>query len=217
MKYLLATLAYFHIPLQMFRITPRVCSTTLRHQCIRRYAMVSESIPDGPPVTATNREYVQACSKFNLYLLKVLKQLKGDSGRLSVSRKKTVHHRLETLGPFGKNSDLICPQPTPDSLLVTLDDRPLKTPSGRQLALPPSKRLLAALVANEWEVQETTIKLHTLPLVIQCIVTYPPCLTYLLQTSLASRAIDGFSDQNTRQGVIDALLQYFDTDTIWCI
>jgi ATP synthase F1 complex assembly factor 2 len=54
----------------------------------------------------------------------------------------------------------------PDSLLVTLDDRPLKTPSGRRLALPPSKRLLAALVANEWEVQETMIKLHTLPLVM---------------------------------------------------
>lgn len=45
----------------------------------------------------------------------------------------------------------------------------------------------------------------------------PPSLTYLLQTSLASRAIDGFSDENTRQGVIDALLNYFDTDAIWCV
>jgi ATP12 chaperone protein len=45
----------------------------------------------------------------------------------------------------------------------------------------------------------------------------PISLTYLLQTSLASRAIDGFSDENTRQGVIDALLQYFDTDTIWYV
>ncbi len=44
----------------------------------------------------------------------------------------------------------------------------------------------------------------------------PPSLTYLLQTSLASRAIDGFNDQNTRQGVIDTLLKYFDTDAIWC-
>ena len=41
-------------------------------------------------------------------------------------------------------------------------------------------------------------------------------LTYLLQTSLASRAIDGFHDKNTRQGVIDTLLKYFDTDAIWC-
>lgn len=39
--------------------------------------------------------------------------------------------------------------------------------------------------------------------------------TYLmLQTSLASRAIDGLSDSDTREGVIKALMAYVDTDTI---
>lgn len=47
-------------PLKMFRIVSRTSSTTLRRPCARRYATVSETIPDGPPVTATNREYVQA-------------------------------------------------------------------------------------------------------------------------------------------------------------
>ena len=89
-KYLLATFAW-HIPVKMFRIASRASSTSLRRQCVRRYATVSETIPDGPPVTATNRECVQNRSKPDLYLLKVLRQPKGGSGRLSVSRKMMVH------------------------------------------------------------------------------------------------------------------------------
>jgi chaperone required for assembly of F1-ATPase len=36
-----------------------------------------------------------------------------------------------------------------------------------------------------------------------------------MQTSLASRAIDGLRDPETREGVIEALMAYLETDTIW--
>ncbi|KAF8522088.1 ATP12-domain-containing protein [Hysterangium stoloniferum] len=85
----------------------------------------------------------------------------------------------------------------PDSFLVTLDKRPLKTPEGAVLAIPRSKRLLATLIAHEWENQETLIKPYALPM-----------------TSLASRAIDSFQKQSTRVATREALLDYFDTDTI---
>ena len=88
-------------------------------------------------------------------------------------------------GQFGKHrysSQLIL-----DSLLVTLDGRPLKTPSGKPLGLPPSKRKLAALVANEREIRETMIKPHNLPLVIHCTEIYlhllHTCSRYLSLTS----------------------------------
>lgn len=49
---------------------------------------------------------------------------------------------------------------------VTLDDRPLKTPSGNKLHLPRNKRTLATLVATEWENQDKILKTHALPMVI---------------------------------------------------
>ena len=48
---------------------------------------------------------------------------------------------------------------------VTLDKRPLRTPGGKPLIIPPEKRLVAALVASEWENQETVLKPHALPMV----------------------------------------------------
>lgn len=64
-----------------------------------------------------------------------------------------------------------------DAFAVTLDKRPLRTPAGKPLLLPKDKRLVATLIASEWENQETLLKPHTLPM-----------------TSLTSRAIDAFSD-----------------------
>lgn len=52
-----------------------------------------------------------------------------------------------------------------DSLTVTLDKRPLKTPSGNQLLVPPHKKLVATLIASEWENQLTLLKPHALPMV----------------------------------------------------
>ncbi|KAH7922831.1 ATP12-domain-containing protein [Leucogyrophana mollusca] len=82
-------------------------------------------------------------------------------------------------------------------IAVTLDQRALKTPSGNTLLLPENKRLVATLIANEWENQETLLKPHALPM-----------------TSLASRAIDALGDVNIRSEVQAALLNYLDTDTI---
>lgn len=39
----------------------------------------------------------------------------------------------------------------------------------------------------------------------------------MTQTSLASRAIDAMADEPTRAEVREALLNYLDTDTIWCV
>ncbi|KAG5652338.1 hypothetical protein H0H81_005359 [Sphagnurus paluster] len=83
------------------------------------------------------------------------------------------------------------------SLAVTLDGRALKTPSGKVLALPGNKSLLASLIAAEWDHQETLLKPHALP-----------------ATSIASRAVDGLGEQTTRTEVQEALLKYIDTDTI---
>lgn len=52
-----------------------------------------------------------------------------------------------------------------DGIAVTLDKRALKTPSGQTLLLPENKRLVAALIASEWENQETVLKPHALPMV----------------------------------------------------
>jgi len=43
--------------------------------------------------------------------------------------------------------------------------RALKTPSGNTLLLPKDKRLVATLIANEWENQEILLKPHALPMV----------------------------------------------------
>ncbi|EGN95452.1 hypothetical protein SERLA73DRAFT_186464 [Serpula lacrymans var. lacrymans S7.3] len=84
-----------------------------------------------------------------------------------------------------------------NSFAVTLDKRAIKTPSGNTLLLPENKRLLATLIADEWENQERLLQPHALPM-----------------TSLASRAIDAMGDDKTRSEVRAALLTYLDTDTI---
>ncbi|WWC92413.1 uncharacterized protein L201_007370 [Kwoniella dendrophila CBS 6074] len=80
---------------------------------------------------------------------------------------------------------------------VTLDHRVLKTPGGAKLVIPAEKRLLALLIANEWENQDEVLKQHALPV-----------------TSLLSRAIDGLGEGAIRSGVIDQMMKYLDTDTI---
>lgn len=52
-----------------------------------------------------------------------------------------------------------------ESYAVTLDKRPLKTPSGNALLLPRHKPLVASIIATEWDNQETMIKPHALPMV----------------------------------------------------
>ncbi|KAG6896946.1 hypothetical protein C0992_005152 [Termitomyces sp. T32_za158] len=57
--------------------------------------------------------------------------------------------------------------------VVTLDKRPLKTPSGKVLALPENKSMMASLIAAEWDHQEKLLKPHALP------ADYPPQLERL--------------------------------------
>ncbi|OCF56187.1 ATP synthase mitochondrial F1 complex assembly factor 2 [Kwoniella mangroviensis CBS 10435] len=94
---------------------------------------------------------------------------------------KTVHIKQDDSGSFQ----------------VTLDHRALKTPGGAKLLIPSERRLLALLIANEWENQDEVLKQHTLPV-----------------TSLASRAIDILGEGVIRAGVIDQMMKYLDTDTI---
>lgn len=101
-----------------------------------------------------------------------------------------------------------------DKLAVTLDNRPLKTPSGNILQLPKNKTLLATLIAAEWDHQETLIKPHALPMVLSLAFFLVFELTRT-QTSLASRAIDALGEGSTREEIRLALLNYLDTDTIW--
>ncbi|KAJ3935231.1 MAG: hypothetical protein NXY57DRAFT_888369 [Lentinula lateritia] len=84
-----------------------------------------------------------------------------------------------------------------EGIAITLDKRALKTPSGHTLLLPHNKRLVATLIATEWENQRIVLKPHALPM-----------------TSLASRAIDNFADSESRKNVRQSLIQYLDTDTI---
>ncbi|KZO95722.1 ATP12-domain-containing protein, partial [Calocera viscosa TUFC12733] len=87
--------------------------------------------------------------------------------------------------------------PSTQVLAVTLDKRPLKTPTGKPLAIPSSKPLLASLIAHEWDIQDSIIKPHALPV-----------------TSLTSRALDGMHTDTVHAQVREALLKYFDTDTV---
>ncbi|PPR04955.1 hypothetical protein CVT24_010413 [Panaeolus cyanescens] len=99
-----------------------------------------------------------------------------------------------TLKRFWKTVDI---ERRGDSFAVTLDKRALKTPGGQTLLLPLNKALPASLIAAEWDLQETLIKPHALPM-----------------TSIVSRAVDTMRDEATRTEVREALLKYFDTDTV---
>jgi ATP synthase F1 complex assembly factor 2 len=57
------------------------------------------------------------------------------------------------------------PLKNPTSYLITLDGRPLKTPSGKKLEVPAERKVLALLIANEWENQKEIMKVSGLPMV----------------------------------------------------
>ena len=75
----------------------------------------------------------------------------------------------ENPGMFAVNDFTRLSNDIADSFVVTLDKRPLKTPAGTLLKIPKSKRLLASMIAHEWDNQETLIKPFALPMV--CIFT----------------------------------------------
>ena len=46
-----------------------------------------------------------------------------------------------------------------------LDKRNLKTPSGTRLVIPKNKKVMALLIAHEWQIQDEVLKQHALPMV----------------------------------------------------
>lgn len=78
-----------------------------------------------------------------------------------------------TLRRFWKTVN-ISSTPT-DSFLINLDHRALKTPFGAKLEIPKERRLLAALIANEWENQDEVLKQHALPVVCAAFLYEESC------------------------------------------
>ena len=73
-----------------------------------------------------------------------------------------------TLKRFWKSVDIATLSPGSGrgpELAVTLDNRPLKTPSGSPLVIPKDRMLAASLIAAEWDNQESLLKQHSLPMV----------------------------------------------------
>jgi len=79
---------------------------------------------------------------------------------------KTVHIKEESTGASPSLSFYTSvSNARPGEYQITLDHRTLKTPAGSRLVLPKERRLIAMLIANEWENQDEVLKQHALPLV----------------------------------------------------
>lgn len=128
------------------RLIGRCIRYTRRPECtkgpftIRRRA--TSVTTDGPPLTETNSKPLNFSSSFQIYAA-------------CQGAEATLKRFWKTVG-IEKRGENLC---------VTLDKRPLKTPSGNNLLLPESKRVVATLIAAEWENQETLLKPHALPMV----------------------------------------------------
>ena len=77
---------------------------------------------------------------------------------------------------------------------VTLDGKPIRTPSGRQVVIP--SRRLADAVASEWAAQGETIDPMTMPL-----------------TRIANSVVEGVVDRVDQ--VSDDLAKYFESDLLF--
>jgi hypothetical protein len=65
---------------------------------------------------------------------------------------------------FCNNSSLLLAD-LAGKLTIMLDKRVLKTPEGHPISIPASKRVLASIVAQEWEAQDKVTKHYALPAV----------------------------------------------------
>jgi ATP synthase F1 complex assembly factor 2 len=80
------------------------------------------------------------------------------------------------------------PLKNPTSYLITLDGRPLKTPSGKKLEVPAERKVLALLIANEWENQKEIMKVSGLPMVSRRTLAWPAS-TILFETDIESKSV----------------------------
>jgi chaperone required for assembly of F1-ATPase len=81
-----------------------------------------------------------------------------------------------------------------DGFAVTLDDKPIRTPSGRQVLVP--NREIADAMAAEWEAQREFIEPLTMPL-----------------TRFANSVVDAVVDRV--EAVTDDLAKYFESDLLF--
>jgi chaperone required for assembly of F1-ATPase len=95
---------------------------------------------------------------------------------------------------FYKHADIAPAKDGSGRFVVTLDGRTLKTPDRTEVILPTEAAAVA--VAAEWESQEKHVMPHLMPL-----------------TRLTMTAIDVVPKQ--RQSIIDGIMPYLDTDTVW--
>jgi chaperone required for assembly of F1-ATPase len=82
----------------------------------------------------------------------------------------------------------------PDGFSITLDDKPVRTPSRRPLVAPT--RQIAEAVAAEWAAQDAIINPMTMPL-----------------TRLANSVIDAVADRV--EAVVDDVAKYFESDLLF--
>jgi chaperone required for assembly of F1-ATPase len=83
---------------------------------------------------------------------------------------------------------------TPDGFAITLDDRPVRTPSGKALVAPTSG--IAEAIAAEWDAQSETINPLTMPL-----------------TRFANSVVDAVVDRV--EAVTDDIAKYFGSDLLF--
>jgi chaperone required for assembly of F1-ATPase len=83
---------------------------------------------------------------------------------------------------------------SPDGFAITLDDKPVRTPSGRALAAPSPD--IAAAIAAEWEAQQEFIHPLTMPL-----------------TRLANSVVDAVADRV--EAVAADIAKYFESDLLF--
>ena len=103
----------------------------------------------GPALSQTNREWLPV-------QLSCPRRLSPNASKL------TAQGAEATLRRFWKTVNI---KEEDGGSVVTLDHRNLRTPGGKKLVIPADKRLLAALIAHEWDIQEEVLKQHALPLV----------------------------------------------------
>ena len=82
----------------------------------------------------------------------------------------------------------------PDGFAITLDDKPVRTPSRRPLVAPT--RQIAEAIAAEWAAQNAIINPMTMPL-----------------TRLANSVIDAVADRV--EAVVDDVAKYFESDLLF--
>jgi chaperone required for assembly of F1-ATPase len=83
---------------------------------------------------------------------------------------------------------------TPDGFAITLDDRPVRTPSGRPLVAP--KREIADAIAAEWDAQKEIIDPLTMPF-----------------TRFANSVVDAVADRV--DAVVEDIVKYLGSDLLF--